>query len=167
MTDSLLTSEALAMIGASESGGVDIIARDFQRWAAAVGDRNRLYFDAEYARAHGHPDVVMPPLFLSTRLMSITDLDNLRPDGIPNSMDHAMPLPPRRMAGSEEWNFHAPAYGGDVIHWRRELVDLEEKAGRSGPFVAITWVTTYRKAPDILVALNINSLLALPLKGEG
>ena len=89
------------MIGASESGSVDIIARDFQRWAAAAGDLNPLYFDADFARAHGHPDVLMPPLFLSTRLMSVSDPAKLRPDGIPNSMDHAMPLPPRRMAGSE------------------------------------------------------------------
>ena len=155
------------MIGASESGSVDISARDFQRWAAAAGDLNPLYFDADFARAHGHPDVLMPPLFLSTRLMSVSDPAKLRPDGIPNSMDHAMPLPPRRMAGSEEWNFHAPAYAGDVIHWRRELVDLEEKAGRSGPFVAITWVTTYRRLPEELVAVNINSLLALPLQAGG
>lgn len=163
MTTSLLTPEAFAMIGTAESGAVEIAARDFQRWAAAAGDLNPLYFDAEVARAHGHRDVVMPPLFLSPRLMSVTHLDTLRPDGIPNSMDHAMPLPPRRMAGSEEWSFHADVYPGEVVQWRRELVSLEEKTGRNGPFVSITWVTTYTKPGGELVAVNTNSLLALPL----
>lgn len=163
MPPSLLTSEALAMIGTSETGEVKIVKRDFQRWAAAAGDHNPLYFDVEVARAHGHRDVVMPPLFLSPRIEGVTHLDTLRADGIPNSMDHAMPLPPRRMAGSEEWTFHASVYPGDLIEWRRELVNLEEKSGRSGPFVSITWVTTYTRAGGEVVAVNTNSLLALPL----
>lgn len=162
MSSPLLTPEATAMIGTSKTGSVEIVARDFQRWAAAAGDRNPLYFDAAVAKAHGHRDVVMPPLFLSPRLMSVSDLETLRPDGIPNSMDHAMPLPPRRMAGSEEWEFHADVYPGDRITWRRELANLEEKTGRSGAFVSITWVTTYSRA-DQVVAVNTNSLLALPL----
>lgn len=157
----LLTPAARALIGTATSGTVTIVARDFQRWAAAVGDHNPLYFDVEAARAHGHRGLLMPPLFLSTRLGDVTRLDTLRPDGIPRSVDDDMPLPRRRMAGSEDWAFHHPVYAGDVIHWRKELVGLEEKEGRSGAFVVIRWVTTYSNADGVPVAVNTHSLLAL------
>lgn len=166
MTSTLLRPEALAVIGTTESGTVKILARDFQRWAAAAGDRNPLYFDAAYAKAHGHRDVVMPRLFLSVRLDNVTHPDEMRPDGTLQSMDQGMPLPERRMAGLDKWEFHADAYPGDTIKWRRELVGLDEKQGRSGPFILITWVTTFTRTDGGLVAINTNTLLALPGKVE-
>ena len=59
MTTSLLTPEAFAMIGTAESGAVEIAARDFQRWAAAAGDLNPLYFDADHLSQYGN-DVLLP-----------------------------------------------------------------------------------------------------------
>ena len=156
----VLTAEALAAVGTWEAGEIVIRRDEFQRWAAAAGDRNPLYFDVEFARAHGHPDVVMPGLFLSPNVGRIPVLDAMRPDGINASPYDDLPLPPRRMAGGEEWEFYDHVYPDATIFWRKELAGLEEKHGSAGPFVVMTWITEYRGV-DGLVARHIHRLLAL------
>lgn len=145
-----------------ETGSFEVRALDFQRWAAAVGEDNPLYFDPEYARRHGHRDVVMPPLFLGRGHGVVNRLDALGADGIPQSMEPPVELPPRRMAGGEEWTFERDVYPGEQISWRRELTGLEEKRGRLGEFVVMTWTTRYTAGPDDPVAVSRHKLLALP-----
>ena len=56
-TDSLIDAESAERVGqvaATATGEVN--RRDWQRWAASVGDHNPLWFDAEYARAAGYDD---------------------------------------------------------------------------------------------------------------
>jgi acyl dehydratase len=155
-TDDLISDAARAMIG-SELSTVQgiVVKKEFQRFAAAVRDRNPLYFDAEYARAHGYRDVVMPPMYLSQITVGVADLDDLRPDGIPNAnLGKVIPLhkTPRRMAGGENVTFHQPIYDGDVITAVRVLEKMEQKSGRSGSFVLSTSRTTYTRADGELVA---------------
>ena len=53
MTESLIDAETAARVGtvAATATG-EVIRRDWQRWAAAVGDDNPLWFDPDYARAN-------------------------------------------------------------------------------------------------------------------
>src|SRR5690242_11409478 len=96
----LIGDDARALIGAElfRRRGT-VVRREFQRWAAAVGDRNPLYFDGEFARAHGYRDVIAPPLFLPVVTLGVADLGALRPDGVPGGFLGAVPLPhtPRLM----------------------------------------------------------------------
>jgi acyl dehydratase len=82
MPDTLITPELQAMIGTetSERSGT-VYKKEFQRFAAAVGDLNPLYFDKEAAVAAGYRDVIMPPMFLSCMLNGVTLLDSLKDDG--------------------------------------------------------------------------------------
>ena len=75
---SLIPDEARAMIG-RETGRASgrVVKQEFQRWAAAVKDRNPLYFDAGFARAHGYRDVVAPPLYVQYVTLGVTDLTTL------------------------------------------------------------------------------------------
>jgi len=96
--------------------------------------------------------------------LGITDLDALRPDGTPGGGAGDIPLPacPRRMAGGENWQFHAPLYDGDVITATRRIEDITEKSGRSGRFVLVTWLASYRNAGGELVAEARSSMIARP-----
>jgi acyl dehydratase len=162
---SLIPDEARAMIGA-ETGRASgrVVRQEFQRWAAAVKDRNPLYFDAGFARAHGYRDVVMPPMYLSYVTLGVADLDRLRPDGIPAGGGGDLPLPhtPRRMAGGENVTFHQPAYDGDVLTSVRVIEKIEEKHGRSGAFVLVTSRTTYVNQDGVTVAEAVSSMIARP-----
>jgi acyl dehydratase len=162
---SLIPDEATAMIG-SETGRASgqVVKKEFQRWAAAVKDRNPLYFDHDFARAHGYRDVVMPPMYLSYVTLGVADLDNLRPDGIPGGGGGDLPLPhtPRRMAGGESITFHGPVYDGDVLTSVRVIEKIEQKHGRSGDFVLVTSRTSYVNQDGVTVAETVSSMIARP-----
>lgn len=65
---SLIPTEASKLIGTEQAAASGIVEKiQFQRWAAAVKDRNPLYFDAEFARAHGYRDVIAPPVVRAVR----------------------------------------------------------------------------------------------------
>jgi|HubBroStandDraft_3_1064219.scaffolds.fasta_scaffold42276_2 acyl dehydratase len=162
---SLIPPEAAKLIGTEQGQASGIVEkRQFQRWAAAVKDRNPLYFDAEFARAHGYRDVIAPPLYVQYVTLGVADLVTLRPDGTPGGQPGDIPLPacPRRMAGGENWQFYVPMYDGDVIAATRRVEDITEKSGRSGRFVLVTWLAAYRNADSVLVAEARSSMIARP-----
>jgi acyl dehydratase len=148
-----------------ERGEGTVVKREFQRWAAAIGDHNPLYFDAAYAGRFGHRDVVMPPMYVQHVTSGVLDLGRLRPDGIgQQSASGALALPrcPRRMAGGETVTFHRDAYPGDHLVSVQRLGSIEEKQGRSGRFVLMTLVTTYTRDEE-LITENARLLIARPL----
>jgi acyl dehydratase len=164
---SLVGPLALAAIGTeiARAQGT-VVKKEFQRWAAAVGDRNPLYFDDEYARSHGYREAVMPPLYLQQVTLGVVDLDQLRPDGIPGGggTSARIPLPktPRWMAGGEDTRFFEPVYDADVITSVRSVVSVEQKQGRSGAFVVITSRVTYTRGDGTVVAEATMTTIARP-----
>ncbi|HWO93461.1 MAG TPA: MaoC family dehydratase N-terminal domain-containing protein, partial [Dehalococcoidia bacterium] len=82
--ESIVTPEARAMIG-KETGSAQgvVYLKEAQRWAAAVGDLNPIYWDEEAAKAQGYRTIPIPPMFLPVVLAGVTRLDSLREDGIP------------------------------------------------------------------------------------
>ena len=78
MTDSLIDPESAEKIGAVVAVATgEVYRRDWQRWAAAVGDHNPLWFDPDYARRHGYRDIVCPPLYLQYAILGVAALDEL------------------------------------------------------------------------------------------
>lgn len=162
---SLIDPEAAAQVGsvvATASGEVN--RRDWQRWAAAVGDHNPLWFDPDYARDHGYRDVICPPLFVQYAILGVTALGDLRADGSSGAVTGSMAFPraPRRMAGGESTTFHLPAYHRDQIDLVRTVDSIVEKEGRSGKFVLVTWRSEYRNQDRALVAEATTSMIARP-----
>ena len=165
MTSDLIDAETAARVGtvAATATG-EVIRRDWQRWAAAVGDDNPLWFDPDYARANGYRDVICPPLYLQYAILGVSALSALRPDGSSGAVSGSLAFPkaPRRMAGGESTTFHLPAYHGDEIELVRTIESVVEKEGRSGRFVLVTWNTVYRNQHDELVAESSTSMIARP-----
>jgi hydroxyacyl-ACP dehydratase HTD2-like protein with hotdog domain len=165
VNDGLIDAEAAALVGsvaATATGEVN--RRDWQRWAASVGDHNPLWFDPDHARASGYADVICPPLYLQYCVLPVTSLDSLRPDGSSGAVSGGLALPkaPRRMAGGESTTFHLPSYHRDEITMVRTISSIVEKQGRSGNFVLVTWHTSYRNQRDQLVAEATTSMIARP-----
>lgn len=163
--DSLIDAESASRVGtvaASATGEVN--RRDWQRWAAAVGDHNPLYFDPDYARANGYRDIICPPLFLQYAILGVSPLESLRPDGSSGAVSGSLAFPraPKRMAGGESFTFHLPAYHGDEIEMIRTISSIVEKQGRSGKFVLVTWHTVYRNQHGDLLAEASTSMIARP-----
>lgn len=170
MTDeSLIDAESAARVGtvAARATG-ELSRREWQRWAAAVGDHNPLWFDPEHARAHGYRDVTCPPLYLQYAVLGVTPLEELRPDGSSGAVSGSLAFPraPRRMAGGESFAFHHPAYHHDEIEMVRTISSIVEKRGRSGRFVLVTWHTVYHNQHGALLAEATTSMIARPEEGR-
>lgn len=163
--DTLIDAESASRVGAVAASAVgEVNRRDWQRWAAAVGDHNPLWFDADYARANGFRDVTCPPLFLQYAILGVTPLDALRPDGSSGAVSGGLAFPraPKRMAGGESFTFHLPAYHRDEVEMVRTIESIVEKRGRSGPFVLVTWRTLYHNQHRELLAEASTSMIARP-----
>jgi len=162
---SLIDAESASRVGtvaATATGEVN--RRDWQRWAAAVGDHNPLWFDPEYARAQGYRDIICPPVYLQYAVLGVTALGGLRPDGSSGAASGSLAFPRarRRMAGGESTTFFGPAYHRDQIEMVRTIESIVEKEGRSGRFVLVTWRTVYRNQRHELVAEASTSMIARP-----
>jgi acyl dehydratase len=139
--EALITDAARALIGVESEvflGEVDL--RDSQRFALAVGDLNPLYFDEEYARSTAYGGLIAPPNMLTAiRAWGQGAAEReLASDGVVNLPEEKLPIPlPRRMAGGQELQYHAPVRPGDRITRRGRIVSLEQHEGRSGRFVVM------------------------------
>lgn len=160
--ESLITPEAQAMIGKEVGRQTGVVyPKEAQRFAAAVGDLNPLYFDDEAARARGYEGVIAPPMFLPHVLHGVSHLDSLREDGVPLQGGSDIPLRAERlMAGGEDYEFLSPLYPGDTITAETRIQNIEEKSGRSGRFVLVTRETLYTNQDGVVVAKGRFSVIA-------
>lgn len=162
---SLIPEEALATVGTVVSRVTgEVRRRDWQRWAVAVGETNPLFFDAEVAREAGFREDCAPPLYLQYAVLGVTRLEDLRADGSSGAASGNLLFPdaPKRMAGGESWEFHAPAYHGDEVTSERTVASIVQKEGRSGSFVLVNWRATYTNQDGALLAVANTSMIARP-----
>ncbi len=87
---------------------------------------NPLYFNAEFARAHEHPGIVVNPLlvFLTVFGLSVEDLSEA--GGL--------------FLGVEALTFHRPVYPGETLTAASEVVELRESQTRPNDGI-VTWHT--------------------------
>jgi itaconyl-CoA hydratase len=87
---------------------------------------NPLYFNAEYAKAHGHPGVVVAPLLVFNVVLGLT-VEELSEGG-------------GAFLGADALTFHAPVYPGDTLTARSTVLDCRESKSRPDRGV-VTWHT--------------------------
>jgi itaconyl-CoA hydratase len=87
---------------------------------------NPLYFNGPYARAHGHPRIVLNPMlvFLTVFGLSVEDLSEA--GGL--------------FLGVDNLTFHKTVYPGDTLVARSTVVDTRESQSRPGNGI-VTWHT--------------------------
>ena len=95
-----------------------------------------LYFNAEYARAHDHKDVVVDPLLVLCTLVGLS-VEDLSEAGGP-------------FLGVNQVRFHQPVYPGDTLNSRSTVIGIRESASRPR-FGIVTWKTEGRNQHEELV----------------
>lgn len=138
---------ALPHVGYRDQLELGAIRRgDFQRFAIAVGDLNPVYFDESAARAAGYPRLAAPPLYIASVMgwRPGPPEAELREDGLAEADSFLIPIPGLRlMGGGQELGFHGAVLEDTVVTMRRELADVQLRAGRSGPLVVFAVRRTY------------------------
>jgi acyl dehydratase len=95
-----------------------------------------LYFNAEYARAHGHPDVVVDPLLVLCTAVGLSVEDLSEAGGL--------------FLGLDAVEFLRPVYPGDTITAASRVVAERDSESRPG-FRIVTWETEARNQRDEVV----------------
>ena len=107
---------------------------------------NPLYFNAEYARAHEHPDVVIHPLLVLCTVVGLS-VEDLSEAGGP-------------FLGIDDVVFHQPVHPGDTVTARSAVVSRRESSSRPG-FGVVTWRTEGRnQRGELVVSYQRSNLVA-------
>lgn len=141
----------------------EVTRRDILRFAMAIGDRNPLWRDEEYARKTPWGGIIAPPFFMCAISLNEQDLDELEPSGLGKVIDLRMSVPvpgfPGAMATGRDIEFGEPIRPGDVITMEEKIVDVYEKEGRRGPMVFVIAVRTYTNQKGQLVVREQTGLI--------
>jgi acyl dehydratase len=105
-----------------------------------------LYFDAEYARAHQHPGLVIDPLLALCTVVGLS-VEDLSEAGGP-------------FLGVDDVEFHRPVHSGDTLTARSTVVGLRESEKRPR-FGIVTWRTEgHNQAGDVVLSYERTNLVA-------
>jgi itaconyl-CoA hydratase len=107
-----------------------------------------LYFDAEAARADGHPDVVVNPYFVLALVvgLSVEDLS-----------EHS-----EAFLGISDAQFARHVYPGDTLRAQSVVESRRESASRPGSGI-VTWRTAgYNQREEVVLRLSRANLFEVP-----
>lgn len=114
---------------------------------------NPLYFNEAYARAAGHPGVVLNPMLVLCTVVGLS-VEDLSEAGGP-------------FLGIDALTFHRPAYPGDTLSARSTVVEKRASGSRPG-FGVVTWQSEGRNQRDELVVdYRRSNLVALRERRRG
>ena len=115
-------------------------------FSTATCNWNPMHLNAEFARAHGHPDVVVNPMLVLCTVVGLS-VEDLSEAGGP-------------FLGMEDVTFHQPVYPGDTLTASSTVVETRESESR--PQVGIvTWHTEARNQNgDLVVDYRRTNLVA-------
>lgn len=105
---------------------------------------NPLYFNAEYAAAHGHDRVVVNPLLVFNTVFGLT-VEDLSEGGGP-------------FLGVNELTYHAPVYVGDTLTARSEVIDKRE-SGSKPDMGIVTWHTRGYRSDEMVIDFKRTNLV--------
>lgn len=124
--------------------GRTINASDNSLFSTLTLHFNPLYFNLEYAKAHGHPDIVVNPLLVFNTIigLSVQDLSEM---GGP-------------FLGIDNMTFHKPVYPNDTLTAVSTVVD--KRASSSRPKTGIvTWHTKgFNQRAELVIDLHRTNL---------
>lgn len=106
---------------------------------------NPLYFNAEYARAHGHPNVVVNPMLVFLVVFGLSVEDLSEGGGL--------------FLGVDSLTFHRPVYPGDTLTARSTVVEKRPSASRPDSGI-VTWHTAgFNQRGEPVVEFRRSNLL--------
>jgi acyl dehydratase len=126
--------------------GRTITDGDNALFSTATCHWNPMYLNAEFARAHGHPDVVVNPMLVLCTAVGLS-VEDLSEAGGP-------------FLGVEDCSFRRPVHPGDTITARSTVVDARPSGSREGVGI-VSWHTeVHNQRGELVVDFRRTNLVA-------
>jgi len=106
--------------------GRTLTAGDNALFSTATCHWGPMYLNAEFARAHGHPDVVVNPMLVLCTVVGLS-VEDLSEAGGP-------------FLGVEDCTFLRPLYPGDTVTARSTVIEARPSGSRPDAGI-VTWLT--------------------------
>ena len=143
----VITDEMRAAIGKeSEPVTVEVDKTAVRMFARAVGYKDLVFYDEEYAKSRGYRSLPVPMGFLGHPLY--------RPDRSSRpAYVMAFETPFKRVLnGGTDFEYYEPICAGDVLTATTKIADIQERQGQMGPMLFIISETTYKNQEGKAVA---------------
>ena len=115
-------------------------------FSTATCNWNPMHLNAEFAREHGHPDVVLNPMLVLCTVVGLS-VEDLSETGGP-------------FLGMEDVVFHRPVHPGDTITASSEVVETRESDSRPTTGI-VTWHTrAHNQRGELVVDYRRTNLVA-------
>ncbi len=126
--------------------GRTITAGDNALFSTATCNWNPMHLNAEFARAHGHPDVVVNPMLVLCTVVGLS-VEDLSETGGP-------------FLGMENVRFHRPVHPGDTLTASSKVVEARESKTRPHTGI-VTWHTeAHNQHGELVVDYQRTNLVA-------
>ncbi|MET0781483.1 MAG: MaoC family dehydratase [Microbacterium sp.] len=126
--------------------GRTITSGDNALFSTATCNWNPMHLNAEFAKAHGHTDVVVNPMLVLCTVVGLS-VEDLSESGGP-------------FLGMEDVTFHRPVHPGDTVTARSKVVDRRESDSRPHDGI-VTWHTEgYNQRGELVVDYRRTNLVA-------
>ena len=131
--------------------GRTITAGDNAVFSTATCNWNPMHLNAEFAQAHGHPDVVVNPMLVLCIAVGLS-VEDLSEAGGP-------------FLGVNDCTFHRPVHPGDTITARSTVEAVRESESRPGTGI-VTWHTeVHNQRGELVVDYHRTNLVAKERRG--
>jgi acyl dehydratase len=152
----MISDEMRQFIGRVDPPHVKVVERGaIRRYADAVGDDDPLYYDREYARELGFPDVLAPPGFFGWAVGAVP-----LPEAVMSLMTAVVNAGYYRILDAGmSFELLLPVRAGDVLVASARIADVEEKEGKTGPMIMCHFETTYMNRNGDVVAKSYQKVL--------
>jgi itaconyl-CoA hydratase len=126
--------------------GRTITGGDNALFSTATCNWNPMHLNAEFARAHGLPDVVVNPMLVLCTVVGLS-VEDLSEAGGP-------------FLGMNDVTFHRPVHPGDTLTARSTVVERRRSDSRPN-FGIVTWHTeAHNQRNELVVNYNRTNLVA-------
>ena len=113
-----------------------------REFALAVGESDPIYFDPEYARAEGFPDVLAPPTFTVTQIWQVSREE--REERLGANLDYG-----RVLHGEQEFTYNRLPFAGEVLKATMRISkDFTKEGKRGGQMRFVTYETKFTDVQD-------------------
>jgi hydroxyacyl-ACP dehydratase HTD2-like protein with hotdog domain len=153
---SVVTDDMRALIG-KEGPPVtlEVDKTGCRMFARAVGHTDLIFYDEEYARSKGYPNIVAPPAFMGTPLYKPAEAREVGEVGGPS-----FSVPYKRVLnGGTEYEYFDTICAGDVLTAATAITGFEERTASLGPMLITTRETTYKNQKGKVVAKMRGTLI--------
>jgi acyl dehydratase len=160
MSDSYLTPEIMALVGATTPGRRgQFTANGIEKFAASIDHRNPLFIDKAAAQQAGFADVIAPPLYAAAATRPVPFRDGLLNDGqydsaAPPGLTHL-----QTMLAGQNWELSRSAIAGEEVIETFTTRSITERQGSTGNIVFVDKEATITTLDGELIQRYTNVLI--------